>query len=199
MKQNLMNVLAIGTIVFLLSLAIVAQDKKAASVVDSKYLISANAGGINYVEGKTAVARQNGKSGLLRKGDALEVGDKVSTGTDGKVEILLNPGSYVRLAENSNFEFLTTSLDDLQLKLTGGSAMFEVITDNEFKFSVNTSNARFDIVESGIYRIDVLGDGTGKLSVWKGKAQIGEGKPTTVKGGKEATVAAAGQVCRCKI
>jgi hypothetical protein len=39
----------------------------------------------------------------------------------------LNPGSYIRLAENSSFEFLTTSLDDLQLKLSDGSAMLEVM------------------------------------------------------------------------
>ena len=188
MKKNFMYIVAVGAIAFLLSSFAVAQDNRAVSAASNLYVISANAGGVNYVEGKVAVAQKSGKSGYLLKGDTLEVGDKVSTGTDGKAEILLNPGSYIRLAENSGFEFTNTSLDDLQVKLTGGSAMFEVITDDEFNFVVNTPKAQFKIVQSGVYRIDVLSDGSGKIAVWKGKAEIGTVKATTVKGGREATV-----------
>ncbi len=68
--------------------------------------------------------------------------------------------------------------------------MFEVITDREFKFSVNTPKSQFKIVESGVYRVDVLNGGSGKIAVWKGKAEIGEGRAATVKGGREATVIA---------
>ena len=188
MKKNFMYIVAVGAIAFLLSSFAIAQDNRAISAAGNLYVISANAGGVNYVEGKVAVAQKSGKSGYLLKGDTLEVGDKVSTGADGKAEILLNPGSYIRLAENSGFEFINTSLDDLQVKLTGGSAMFEVITDDEFKFAVNTPNTQFKIVQSGVYRVDVLNDGNGKIEVWKGKAEVGTGKAITVKGGREATI-----------
>lgn len=188
MKKNFMYVFAVGAIALLFSSFVVAQDERAVSAAGSLYVISAKAGGVNYVEGKVAVAQKSGKSGYLLKGDNLEVGDKVSTDADGKAEILLNPGSYVRLAENSNFEFTNTSLDSLQVKLTGGSAMFEVITDDEFKFSVKTPQTQFKIVESGVYRVDVLSDGSGKIAVWKGKAEIGTDKATTVKSGREATI-----------
>lgn len=188
MKKNLMYVLTFGAIAFLFSSFVVAQDNREVTAAGNLYVISANAGGVNYVEGKVAVAQKSGKSGYLLKGDALEVGDKISTGTNGKAEILLNPGSYVRLAENSYFEFTNTSLDDLQVKLNGGSAMFEVITDDEFKFVVSTPKAQFKIVRSGVYRIDVLSDGSGKIAVWKGEAEVGNGKATIVKGGREATV-----------
>ena len=188
MKKNFMYIFAVGAFALVLSSFVVAQDDRAISAAGSLYVISAKAGGVNYVEGKVAVAQKSGKSGYLLKGDTLEVGDKVSTGTDGKAEILLNPGSYIRLAENSSFEFINTSLDDLQVKLTGGSAMFEVITDGEFKFAVNTPQAQFKIIQSGVYRVEVLNDGSGKIAVWKGKAEIGEGKATTVKGGREATI-----------
>ncbi|MCY7349018.1 MAG: FecR domain-containing protein, partial [Pyrinomonadaceae bacterium] len=140
---------------------------------------------VNFVEGKVEIARKNAKSGYLLKGDELEIGDQVSTGAGGKVEILLNPGSFVRLGENSNFEFATTSLEDLQLKLNSGSAMFEVITDDEFTFAVNTPKAKFFIVKSGIYRVDVLNDGSGKIEVWKGRAQAGDAE---IKSGRAATV-----------
>lgn len=188
MKKNFVYILTVGAMALLFSSFVTAQDDRAVSAAGNLYVISAKAGGVNYVEGKVAVVQKNGKSGYLLKGDNLEVGDKVSTGTDGKAEILLNPGSYVRLAENSGFEFTNTSLDDLQVKLTGGSAMFEVITDNEFKFVINTPKAQFKIIQSGVYRLDVLSDGGGKIAVWKGKAEIGEGKATTIKGGREATV-----------
>ena len=110
------------------------------------------------------------------------------TGTDGKAEILLNPGSFARLAGNSEFELTTTALEDLQLKLNSGSAIFEVITDHEFTFAVTTPKAGFFVVKTGVYRVDVLGDGTSKIEVWKGRAQVGDVYATEVKGGRQAVV-----------
>ncbi len=49
--------------------------------------------------------------------------------------------------------------------------MFEVIADDEFKIAVNTPKADFSIITSGVYRVSVLNDGSGKIAVWKGKAQ----------------------------
>lgn len=189
MKKKLATILTFGMFAVLLSGSAPAQTaRKTVSSTGDLYVISAKAGGVNYTEGKVVVARADKTSGYLLKGDNLEIGDKVSTGADGKAEILLNPGSYVRLAENSTFEFSTTSLDDLKLKLTGGSAMFEVIADKEFKVAVNTPKAQFLIVTSGIYRVSVLGDGSGKIAVWRGKAQIGDSSAAEIKGGKAAVV-----------
>ena len=189
MKKNLLHIFSVGLIAVLFSAATAfaqqREDQRTVSAASSLYVISAKAGAVNYVEGKVSVARQAGKSGYLLKGDELEIGDRVSTGAGGKAEILLNPGSFVRLAENSVFEFASTSLEDLQLKLGGGSAMFEVITDNEFTFAVNTPKGKFYIVKSGVYRVDVLGDGAGKIEVWRGRANAGG---TEIKGGRQATV-----------
>jgi hypothetical protein len=189
MKKNLISVLTFGMLAVLFSSFVFAQNNnKTVSSTSDLYVISAKAGGVNYVEGKVVVAGKNNRSGYLLKGDTVEVGDKVSTGADGKAEILLNPGSYIRLAENSSFEFLTTSLDNLRLKLNGGSAMFEVIADDEFKIAVKTPKADFSIITSGVYRVSVLNDGSGKIAVWKGKAQIGDFNYTEIKAGREAVV-----------
>jgi len=191
MKKNLLYVFSVGLIGILFSVTAFAQtaqqreDRRTVSAASSLYVISAKAGAVNYVEGKVSVARQEGKSGYLLKGDELEIGDVVSTGADGRAEILLNPGSFVRLAENSVFEFASTALEDLQLNLKGGSAMLEVITDNEFTFAVNTPKAKLFIVKSGVYRVDVLSDGTGKIEVWKGGANA---NGTEIKSGRQATV-----------
>ena len=189
MRKNFLYVFAISVVsVLLTTFAFSQENNRAASAASSIYVISAKAGGVNYVEGKVAYTQNNGKSGYLIKGDSLDVGEKVTTGADGRAEILLNPGSYVRLGENSSFEFKTTSLDDLKLQLNRGSAMFEVITDNDFTFVISTPKANFNIVKSGIYRVDVLNDGSGKIAVWKGKAQIEDGNATEVKSGREAAV-----------
>lgn len=190
MKKNLISSLAFAIFAVLFSSFAFAQNNnKAIPSTSDLYVISAKAGGVNYIEGKVAVAGKNKRSGYLLKGDTVEVGDRVSTGADGKAEILLNPGSYVRLAENSNFEFLTTSLDNLQLKLSGGSALFEVIADDEFKVIVKTPKADFSIVRPGVYRVSVLNDGSGKIAVSKGTAQIESYfEATVIKAGKEAVV-----------
>lgn len=185
MKKTFLIKLSIGAIALLLPIFAFAQTDRTVLNASQIYVISAKAGGVNFIEGKVAIVRKEGKSGYLLKSDTIEVGDKISTGADGKAEILLNPGSYIRLAANSEFEFLTTSLDDLRLKLTRGSAMLEVFADKDYAVSVTTPNAQFTAVKSGVYRVDVLSDGSSNLEVWEGRAQIGT---TEVKEGRAATV-----------
>jgi hypothetical protein len=188
MNKNFLRGL-VGTLIGVMCSAIVfAQDARMISAAGDKYVISAKAGGVNFVEGDATVVRKSGRGGYLLKGDQLEIGDKVSTGATGKVELLLNPGSYVRLGSNSSFEFTTTSLDDLRLKLNKGNAIFEVFADEEFKVSINTPKAKIFLIESGVYRVDVLGDGSGRVSVSKGRAQVGDIDSTVVKKGRQATV-----------
>jgi FecR protein len=191
MKKNSMRLLAILTICFATISICFAQNPQGVRIpVSDIYKISADAGGVNLIEGGVSSVRKTGKTGLLIKGETVRVGDRVSTDSLGKAEILLNPGSYLRLAGNSEFEFTNSSLDDLQIKLTRGSAIMEVITnsDDGFVIGVETPQTKSFILESGIYRFDVVADGTSKVEVWKGKLQIGKDKSGIVKGGKVASV-----------
>lgn len=154
------------------------------TATSNKYLISAEAGGVNFTHGTVSVARGNNTGGLLLMGDQIEVGDKVSTGADGRVEVLLNPGSYVRLGANSSMEFKTTSLDDLQIRLESGSAIFEVLATNEFTVSIFTPKEKVMLVESGVFRVNVVRDGAVTVAVNEGKALVGK---TLVKEGRVAT------------
>ena len=170
-----------------LGTVLIAQDRRVLSAAGDKYVISANAGGVNFTEGAVTVIRKEGRSGVLLKGDQIEIGDRVSTGAEGKVEILLNPGSYVRLGSNSAFEFKTTSLDDLKLLVDSGSAMFEVFATNEFKVTVFTPKGQVTLVDTGIYRVDVSSSGIAKVSVWDGFAELSDGS-SRVKKGRAVTV-----------
>ena len=94
--------------------------------IREQYVISAKAGGVNLVSGNVTVRRQGVSGGrVLALSDDLQNGDVVTTGADGRVEVLLNPGSYFRAAENSEFELTDGSLDRLRLRLIRGSAVVE--------------------------------------------------------------------------
>lgn len=188
MNRKIYSVTIFGIIGLLMPLLAFAQSERNTAAVSELYLISAKAGGVNYIQGKVGVTRNNSRSGYLVKGDKLEIGEKISTGSGGRAEILLNPGSFVRLGENTDFEFVSTALDDLKISLTRGSAMFELIADDEFVVTIETPKGEFLAVESGIYRVDVLPDGSGKIFVYNGKAKVNDNKATVVKKSRTATV-----------
>lgn len=189
MSRKIFSFFIIGVVSLFASANVFAQSERNASAVSQLYVISAKAGGVNFAQGKVAVARNNSTSGYLVKGDRLEIGEKVSTGAEGRAEILLNPGSFVRLGENTEFEFVSTSLDDLKMKLSSGSAVFELIAaDDEFGVSIKTPKGGFRAVESGIYRVDVSADGNAKLFVYNGKAKVADANASVVKKGKTITL-----------
>jgi hypothetical protein len=191
MRKNSTQLLVMLTICFSVISVCFAQTPKGARIpVSDIYKISAGAGGVNLIEGGVSSVRKTGKTGLLIKGESVQEGDRVSTDSNGKAEILLNPGSYLRLAGNTEFEFTNASLDDLHLKFTRGSAIMEIITnsDDGFVIGIETPQTKVSIIESGIYRVNVLPDGTSQIEVWKGKLQVGTGKSGIVKGGKVLTV-----------
>ena len=191
MKNGISRIFGVAIAAFVCFAGLSAQDRDAiAAAAGDKYVISAKAGGVNFVTGAVGVVRSAGKSGYLLKGDKLAVGDRVSTGADGKAEILLNPGSYLRLGPSSAIEFKTTALEDLQIRLDSGSAMFEVFAAEDFTVTVSTPKSSTVLIESGVYRVDVEADGTGKVAVWKGKAQLGDDAAAIVKSGREAAISA---------
>lgn len=168
-----------------------AQDRE-------RYVISAKAGGINIATGDVTVKRRGATDWQqLTSKDELVAGDTVKSGSDGRAEVLLNPGSYLRIAENSEFEFTDPSLDSLRLKIVKGSALVEVTGDDETKalIEVNTPQSRTVIDRRGLYRINVSSSNRTELLVRKGRALIRRDATlaTTVKDGQLASVSG-GQV-----
>jgi FecR-like protein len=149
-----------------------------------RFSISAKAGSVNTVVGRVMVTRQGQEPQLLSSTDNLVAKEFVTTGTTSNAEILLNPGSYLRLAENSEFQFDDISLDHLNLRLSKGSAIIEAtgVADMDLGIRVATPNATFTIIRSGIYRINVERDAS-ELAVYKGRASYGANKTDVLKGG----------------
>ena len=187
MKTRVFRVLLSSLFITFLGAAVHAQNDTLSAAAGDRYVISAKAGGVNFVEGTVNVARKSGRTGPLLKGDSLEIGDRVLTGADGKAEILLNPGSFLRLGGQSEFAFKTTSLDNLKLKVDRGSAILEVYAADEFKVTVATPSTTYSLIESGVFRIDVPSNSSSRLRVWKGVAKAGTS--FEVKPGRSALVA----------
>jgi hypothetical protein len=152
------------------------------------YVISAEAGGVSYASGSVRVERAaTNVAHVLAKSDQLAAGDRVSVGDTGRIEVLLNPGSFLRLAENTEFEFGDTSLESLQLKLKRGSALIEAIDVGDkdgAEMSVWTPQTELTLEKSGIYRLNVSHNAT-EVLVWKGAARFGS---EIVKSGKRAVI-----------
>ncbi len=186
MKDLYKNAFAGFLAITFLAVGVFAQSETISAALGDKYVISAKAGGVNLVEGTAGVVRETGTSGLLIKGDKLEVGDRVSTGADGRAEILLNPGSYLRIGGNTAFEFKSTALDDLTILVDRGSAILEIFASNDFTVQLHTGDSNFSLIQTGIYRVDVV-EGKSTLTVWKGRAETADG--SDVRRGREAVVA----------
>ena len=169
------------TLVFVLSGSVIAQNRE-------PYVISAKAGGVNAVSSDVLLKRRGETQWQpLNQKDELGSGDVLRTGATGRVEILLNPGSYLRAGENSEVELTNTSLDMLQLKLVKGSSIVEVAGADEARtlIDVRTPQTKVAIDRKGVYRIDVGAGIATEVSVRKGRAMIGEGfSATEVKDGK---------------
>ena len=152
-----------------------------------KFVISAKAGGVNAVTGRASMLPHgNGEWQQLTIKEDLEAGDLVKTGVDGRVEMLLNPGSYLRVGENSEFELSDNSLENLELRVITGTAIVEVTgaDDEELFIGITTPHTRMSIVRRGLYRVSVVpGDNT-ELIVRKGRVML-EGSHTKVNGGNK--------------
>ncbi|HEU4477373.1 MAG TPA: FecR family protein [Pyrinomonadaceae bacterium] len=152
-----------------------------------RFVISARAGGVNAVTGKTGVyAKGSNVWEPLTIKDNLERGDVVKTGLDGRVEILLNPGSYMRVGENSEFELTSNTLDNLEVRVIRGTAIVEATgaDDTELMINITTPHAKMAIVRRGLYRVNVVPGDLTEVIVRKGRMLLSDPE-AKINGGKK--------------
>ena len=158
-----------------------------------KFVISARAGGINAVTGEASVSSRRAASDWqqLMVTDDLNSGDRVRTANDGRVEILLNPGSYLRLGGNSEVELLDNSLANLEVRLLRGTAIVEATGADglELNIGISTPHTRLAIVRQGLYRLNVVPEDATELIVRKGRVILSDSH-TKVKGGNKVVFSA---------
>src|SRR5690348_2539869 len=103
---------------------------------------------------------------------------------NGKAEILLTPGVFLRLGNNSSVKMISPSLTNTELALSRGKAMVEVDeihSQNDIR--IRQPGATTRVLRTGLYSFDAEGNG---VKVFNGKASVeANDHQVTVKGGHE--------------
>jgi hypothetical protein len=95
---------------------------------------------------------------------------------EGRVELLLTPGVFLRLTDNSSVRMISNVLADTRLEVVTGSALIEVgelLEHNAISFEA--AERHIALAKKGLYRITAS---PSRLRVYDGQAQITGGSET---------------------
>jgi hypothetical protein len=144
--------------------------------VSAQYLTSTRAGFINRVEGKVYIQHSNDVSMDRNRavlGTQMKDGDLILTGADGYAEILLTPGSYLRLNHQTEVRALNTAFSEARFEVVKGSIFIEAgQLDKKDPIEIVTPNGPLAINKDGLLRIDVR-QGLTEVSVRQGEIYLG--------------------------
>jgi hypothetical protein len=167
MIKNRIYFLALASFLFAFGLSVTA---------NAQYLTSTKAGFVNNVYGKVYIQRADsvdGEKGRASFATQMREGDLLSATAESKAEILMNPGSYIRINENSEVRAVNTDFGAVRFELIKGSVIIEVgEIDKKEPFEIITHHGALTIATMGLYRIDEKGSET-LVSVRQGEIYIG--------------------------
>src|SRR6516225_11273344 len=111
-------------------------------------------GTLNYIQGQAYLGDQplNSKSvGSVN----LQPGESLAT-ENGKAEILLTPGVFLRVGDNSTVKLVSPSLADTEVGLSKGHAMVEVAEIHpENVIRITEDRATTQLLKTGLYDFDL--------------------------------------------
>jgi hypothetical protein len=147
--------------------------------------ISARSGMIHYAEGRVLV------DGQLVEPKATEFPevkiDQVLATEEGRAEVLLTPGVFLRLSEDSSFRMISNRLSDTSFEVVSGDVLIEVmelLKDNSITVQFKDLTAR--VSKRGLYRLDA---DKGTVRVFDGQIILTSGELNlVVRKGKEVAV-----------
>lgn len=158
-------------------------------------VVTAKAGLVHYLEGDitldgSMLSTRPGKFAEMKKGSILKT-------LEGRAEVLLAPGSSVRLSESSALQMKSTSLEDTRFSITAGSAMVEVGDLEKFmSIVVSVGESEVTLRKKGLYRFEAEPP---SFKVFEGEASVSDdGKSTMVGRGRSAVVGTNGEVIIAK-
>jgi len=108
----------------------------------TQFLVSTRAGLVNYVQG----------SANVKAAISVPAGEIISTGPGGAVELLLNPGSYLRMGENTRVVLDRVELYDIAVRILAGSMVIETNGfSKDLPLKVTTGDLKMEIIKDGVY------------------------------------------------
>jgi hypothetical protein len=132
-------------------------------------IVAARAGLVHFSDGRVLL---NEKAIAHKIGQYPEVKELEYLRTEqGRAEMLLTPGIFLRLGEDSQVQMLSTRLTDVRFRLLAGSAVVEadeLNKDNSVIITIGDTQVR--LLQRGLYHLDA-GDGP-RLRVFTGEALV---------------------------
>jgi len=152
---------------------------------------SALPGTLNYVEGQASIAGES-LDGNSIGSTTLEPGQTLDTGT-GKAEILLTPGVFLRVGDNSTVKMVSPSLTNTQVQLEQGRALVEVAEiHDQNNLQVSEDGVTTRLAKKGLYEFDADQQ---QVLVFDGKADVqADDRTVEVKGGHALNLNAEGKL-----
>jgi hypothetical protein len=152
----------------------------------AQYVISAHSGVIQVVEGS---AYLNDKAVQTKFGQFPDIKNGQELRTEqGRAEVLLTPGVFLRMSENSSIKMVSNLLTDTRVEVLSGSAIVEcdeIPKDNSI--ALLYKNNTMLLSKHGLYRVD---SDPAQFRVYDGEAIVkGESGQVTLKGGKATSLA----------
>jgi hypothetical protein len=146
----------------------------------------ATPGTVNYVEGQVSIGQEVLTSDSIGSAK-LEPNQFLFTGT-GKAEVLLTPGVFLRLGDNSSLQMISPDLLNTRVALDKGEATVEVaeIQDaNNIEVTADGTTTR--LLKRGLYEINA---DQGAVRVFDGEATVSnDSRHVKVKAGHEVNIA----------
>lgn len=144
---------------------------------DGQSVISTHSGTVHFFEGAVYLGDQPLESHPGRF-SSVPQGGELRTAA-GRAEVLLTPGVFVRIGEQSKIRMVANKLSDTRVELLAGSAVVdsaEPSSGTSVTLLYKNWSVRFP--EQGIYRID---SDPPRLWVFQGKAEVSAGNHEALK------------------
>jgi hypothetical protein len=171
------RLIGIASVFLAAALSVPAWGADPAQTANAK-AIPARPGSLNYVEGQASIEGHGLGPEAIGKTE-LKPGQSLETQT-GKVELLLTPGVFFRLGDNSSVTMISPSLNDTELRLNKGEATAEVAELHpENNVVIVEDGAKVRLTKTGFYDFDADHD---IVRVYQGQAHVQlNGKDIEVK------------------
>jgi hypothetical protein len=151
--------------------------------LQAQSVISARSGLIHHIEG-TGVTLE-GQPLKPKKAEFPQMKDGETLVTDAaRVEVLLNPGAFLRMDEHSSLKLISGRLSDTRVEMLSGSAVLELDDLQKGNFlMLQFHDVKITPTKHGLYRMDA---GQNRFRVFEGEAQVLRGDDAVqVKGGHQ--------------
>ena len=160
-----------------------------AATAQAQFVVSPRAGLVHHLDGEVLIEDQE-----LNK-DATQFrwvgeGEVLRTGDDGRCELVLAPGSMLRVGPRSSIRMLSDDITDIRLELLGGSVIIDWDSGSEdTPIRLAHGDSGIELHKHGLYRLDAYPASNPRLRVFDGEARPKhDGGQATAHGGQAITL-----------